>query len=304
MRTRSSRDSHGGVTLALLVLAVLGAIVAGSGTVAAAGETDVRLSPAESTVDAGETTTVAVVVTDPTDGIGSFDVEVTVEDPAVANVTSASLSGSPDFGNTSYDSEREAVTLTASGATIQNDGPVTIANVTLGGVGDGPTSVELTLSAVGDVDGRSYEIADVHDAALSVEGRSNGNDGGPDGIPNTNKTATPTATATQTPSPTPEPAASDEPNVPTAEETTATTEATVTETTDSSSPTRTESTTIPPTDSPTATAAAETTRDGGGAVEPETPTSGSGESLPSPFAIGLGTVIVVAAAGLVYRLTT
>lgn len=233
------------------------------GTASAAGTTSVSLERSEWTVDVGESADVAVVVDAADGGVGSYDVDLTIADPSVVNVTNATVGGSPSFNQTEYDGAG-TVEISASGADTADEGSVTIATVTFTGTEYGRTDVSVTVTALGDEDGNSYDVSETSDTSLRVYGGS-GSSSSDDSTP------TPTETATATPNGTATPNAT---------------------------ATATETATATPDDTPTTTP---TATDQDGAAEPESTTTPSDDSLSDrPLLVVLAGVLVVGILGTGY----
>ncbi|MDS0255857.1 hypothetical protein [Haloarcula argentinensis] len=158
-----------------------------------AGTTRVVVQPSTDTVTVGNTTTVDIVVTSATDGVGSLDIDIASTNGSVATVSNTTVAGNPDTVQTSQGAN--SVRVGATGMDTADSGSAPVVSVTLTGKAVGTSDVELTVAAVGDESGNAYNVTSVRAGTLTVE---SGND-----------TATPTETPTPTPTPTETPTESD-----------------------------------------------------------------------------------------------
>jgi hypothetical protein len=131
--------------IAALAVATIafGLLLAGAGvTTAQTGQPTVSVSSATATVD--DTTTVDVVLTEAPDGLSGYYLDLTVDNPEVATVTSASYSD--EFGLTTdptIDTDGQTVTLEA--ADIEGSISPGATDVTL-------ATVEVASQAAGEVE--------------------------------------------------------------------------------------------------------------------------------------------------------
>jgi hypothetical protein len=131
--------------IAALVVAMIAFSLLWAGTGAATAQTEqptVSVSSATTTVD--DTTTVEIVLTDAPDGLSGYYFDLTVDNPEVATVTSASYS--EEFGLTTdpaIDTDGQTVTLEAA----DTDGSISpgATDVTL-------ATVEIESQAAGEVE--------------------------------------------------------------------------------------------------------------------------------------------------------
>lgn len=152
-----------------------------TGLVLGAGTTTVAVQPDSATVSAGETTTVDIVVESADDGVGSIDLELAVSDAQVANITDVSVAGDPSTVRTT--SDNDSTRIAATGMNTADTGSVTVATVTLEGEASGTTSLDLTVAAVGNESGSSYDVSDTTNGELTVEGDSDSTeDDGPTAV--------------------------------------------------------------------------------------------------------------------------
>jgi len=155
----------------LLVVAAV-TLTAVVSVAAAHGAVQVVFDPAETTVEADERTTVDLVASGTDQGVGAFDLRVTVADPAVvriANVTATRDPGSVDISVTNRTARieaREVGRSSPSGSLVE---------VTLVGNADGTTDLDRTVSMLEPVVGQPY-ATDFEPAPLRVTVRET--DGG------------------------------------------------------------------------------------------------------------------------------
>ncbi|MBX0306061.1 hypothetical protein EGD98_20675 [Halomicroarcula sp. F24A] len=188
-----------------------------------AGTTTVVVQPESTTITAGETTTVDIVVESADDGVGSIDLELTVADASVADITDVSVAGDPSTVRTTADND--STRIAATGMDTADTGSVTVATVTLAGESGGTSPLDLTVAAVGNESGSAYNVSGTTSGELTVEGEAKptptetdddsssgggssndggGFSGGGDDDDDSGSVSTPTATPTATPTPTPD----------------------------------------------------------------------------------------------------
>ncbi|MGB9956582.1 PKD domain-containing protein [Haloferax prahovense] len=167
-------------TRSLLVGVVLLAAVAGSLAFAplaqAAGETTVRLSPVNQSVEANDTTTVDIVVENASEGVRSYDVSVLLERDGVASVADVELKGDPGFSDVTPGDDRQRVRITAGTADTATGSNVTIATVTFTANGTGTAPVALSVNALGDSDNVAYSVSRTVNGSLTVGDADAGED--------------------------------------------------------------------------------------------------------------------------------
>ncbi len=265
----------------MVALAVLTA--AAAGVAAAAGTTDVMLSPENDAVELGASVTYDVVG-EAAGGVGSFEATVSTNDSSVASVRAVDYADDPAHANEPTGTDE--VNLSATGMDTLDDGPVDIATVTVRTERDGVARLSLSVAALGDEQGRSYDVADTQGRTLTVgsgstptegggadggdESDSGDGDDGDDGSGSDGSGSDDGASPTASPTP-------------------------------SATPTPTASPTATDTHTPTATTAANETSTGGGAPSPtETATPSQSESGIPTLAVVAGIVALLAVAGAVY----
>ncbi|WP_121304031.1 hypothetical protein [Haloarcula quadrata] len=155
-----------------------------------AGTTSVVVQPSTDTVTVGNTTTVDIVVTSTTGGVGSLDLDIASTNDSVATVSNTSVAGNPETVQSSE--EANGVRIAATGMDTADSGSTSVVSVTLTGKAAGTSDVDLTVAAVGDESGTAYNVTSVRDGTLTVKSGENATE-----------TPTPTPTATETPTETP-----------------------------------------------------------------------------------------------------
>lgn len=157
-----TRHRLGVVLLGLLLL------TASAVTVSAAGSTDVSLDEAETSTAVGGTTTVDVVVGNADGGVGAYNVTVAVDDPDVASIADVELGGDPGLDAVDVSDDGSSVTVQAALMDTNDTGPVTIATVTIAGENAGESDISLTVSTLGDEDGRAYSVTETRGSFVQV----------------------------------------------------------------------------------------------------------------------------------------
>lgn len=156
-------------------------IVLGSvGLAAGAGGTTVSLTPDERTISESGSTTFDIVVADAAGGVGAYAVHVELDDPAVGTITNATVPGSSGLVDVNVSEDGSAVSIEAALLDTADTGSVTVANVIVRGDDAGQSGVSLTVDALGDEDGNSYDVTGIEDASLQVKTGQNGGGSGGD----------------------------------------------------------------------------------------------------------------------------
>jgi PGF-pre-PGF domain-containing protein len=132
------------------------------------GQTAVSLSPDSTQVDVSSTTTFDIVVESADGGVGAQTTTVTVENSSVAEITDIQLAGSPGLSDVSRAGDNSSVSIEAGLIDTADTGTVTIASITVEGLANGTTSLNLSVTALGDETGADYTLTDINDATLSV----------------------------------------------------------------------------------------------------------------------------------------
>ncbi|AJF27941.1 hypothetical protein SG26_19445 (plasmid) [Haloarcula sp. CBA1115] len=165
-----------------------------------AGTTSVVVQPSTDTVTVGNTTTVDIVVTSTTDGVGSLDLDIASTNGSVATVSNTSVAGNPETVQSAE--EANGVRIAATGMDTADSGSISVVSVTLTGEAAGTSDVDLTVAAVGDESGTAYNVTSVRDGTLTVESGDN-TAATPTETPTPTPTETETPTSTETPTETP-----------------------------------------------------------------------------------------------------
>lgn len=160
-RTLTTRTAAG-----LVGLVVVFAAVASVATLV--GTTTVSLSPADGSVDAGETTRVAVVVGDVDGGVGALNVTVRVADPWRASIESVDLHGDPGVHRVWHADDGSSVTVSAALADTADAGDVTVATVVVRGHHAGAVDLDVGVETLGNEDGAGYVVSETRGATLQV----------------------------------------------------------------------------------------------------------------------------------------
>jgi hypothetical protein len=137
-----------------------------------AGETSVELvgTDSDGTIGIAGSNTYDVVVTNADGGVGAFALTVSSSDASTATVTDATIVPDPVSGETTTEVEvtDSSATLEAALLDTADSGSVTIGTVTLTGAGAGTASVDLSVNALGNEAGDSYEVITTPGASLEV----------------------------------------------------------------------------------------------------------------------------------------
>jgi hypothetical protein len=174
----------------LVVLAAAVAVVA-AGPVAGAGETTVRLVPDADRVNAGETTTVDVVVTDVDGGVGALNVTVTAG--GGASITDASVGGGAGLTSVETAPDGSAVRVVAAILDTDDTGSATVATLTVEADAAGTADLAVRVTELADETGETYDVTAAEGASLTVVDESTAT------APPRTATDAPTATSTDTP---------------------------------------------------------------------------------------------------------
>ena len=134
-------------------------------------ESALSLQPDRRTIDTGATTTYDVVVETAEDGVGAYDVTVSVGDTAVATISDAEFRGDPAQDTREMDlaGDGSSVSLAAATADTDDSGSVSIAQVTVHGESTGSTDLSLTAAALGTEGGQDYTVTGTNGATVHVE---------------------------------------------------------------------------------------------------------------------------------------
>jgi hypothetical protein len=156
---------------AVLTISVTTAGIAFTGTTSAASATTISLTPTDQTIDAGDTATYEVVVDSATDGIGTQEYNLTLDNPSLAGIDSIDIAGSPGLKTVDIadDGSRARVEIAYLSTAIEETGSVTIATVTVSGNAAGEANLTLSDPAIADTGGAPYDITDTSSATVQVQ---------------------------------------------------------------------------------------------------------------------------------------
>jgi len=134
------------------------------------GEVTVAVEPSTSQVGLDEEITVDVVITDPSNGVGSYEITGSISDPAVANFTAIEETRTSGSGSASVGSD--GATATADRALLDDAfasaDTVTIATLTLSGEATGTTELDIDTATIGDEGGTEYTVSETQSATIEV----------------------------------------------------------------------------------------------------------------------------------------
>jgi hypothetical protein len=163
------------ISVAVAALVVLSM---GAGVASAAGTTDLSVSAGTETLAPGETTTVEVVLDTADGGVGSGQLQASLTDPSVAEITDITVGNDPGTQSDPIFEENGSAVQAAYAFDDTNDtGSVTVAEVTVEAKAEGSTDVELSAPpdiadgslTFGDESGASYVLDSVGSTTLTVE---------------------------------------------------------------------------------------------------------------------------------------
>uniref|UniRef100_UPI0004748588 PKD domain-containing protein n=1 Tax=Halorubrum sp. T3 TaxID=1194088 RepID=UPI0004748588 len=132
--------------------------------------TAVSLSPESELVAVGDAAEYDVVVESADGGVGAYSMTVTVDDPSVASITGANLSGVENGGLTDVQIAADGSSVTVEAVLIDTDdsGNVSLGTVTVESATEGSTNVSLDVSELGDEAGSTYEVTGTSGATLEA----------------------------------------------------------------------------------------------------------------------------------------
>ncbi|WP_216635665.1 5'-nucleotidase C-terminal domain-containing protein [Haloferax sp. Q22] len=123
-------------------------------------------------VPLGDTRTFDITASDAADGVGAYELTLTVGDSSVARITDVQFHDEPGFSAINISDDGSAVRIEAAGIDADgdaNDSQV-LATVTVEGVAlDGSTALELTPTATYDSNGTAYAVSRIDNRAVGVE---------------------------------------------------------------------------------------------------------------------------------------
>ncbi|QUO47756.1 PKD domain-containing protein [Halorubrum ruber] len=132
--------------------------------------TAVSLSSESELVAVGDAAEYDVVVESADGGVGAYSMTVTVDDPSVASITGANLSGVENGGLTDVQIAADGSSVTVEAVLIDTDdsGNVSLGTVTVESATEGSTNVSLDVSELGDEAGSTYEVTGTSGATLEA----------------------------------------------------------------------------------------------------------------------------------------
>jgi len=131
--------------------------------------TEVGLSPESDLVAVGDSAEYDVVVDDADGGVGVYSMTVAVDDPSVASITDADLSGvSENLTDVQIAEDGSSATIEAVLVDTNDTGSVTLGTVTVESAAEGTTTVSLDVAELGDESGNAYEVTATSGATLEA----------------------------------------------------------------------------------------------------------------------------------------
>jgi subtilisin family serine protease len=113
----------------------------------------INFVPYEENVSKGETTTYDIVMSNVSDGVGSFDVTVSLNIPPIGGITRAHVVPAATSSTVNIGASNDVVDITASGLDTDDTGNATIAKLTAQGVTPGVTGIRVDATSLRDEDG-------------------------------------------------------------------------------------------------------------------------------------------------------
>lgn len=163
----TSQSTYRRLAVVLAVVALLAMIVATIALpAAAAGQTGVRLVPETDQLSVGQTTTVEVVATNADGGVGAYNATVSLDDE-YATITNASA-GNARLKRIAVADDGSSAHLAVALLDTPDQGPVTIATITVEGTATGASDLSVRVHALGDEQGRNYQVAETEGVSLRV----------------------------------------------------------------------------------------------------------------------------------------
>jgi hypothetical protein len=152
-----------------LLIAVLVTISVAATPAAAAVSTDVETNASTNSLSVGETATIDVVVTNGTEGIGSYGFTASTSDNTTLEIVSVDLNGNVSAGLSSANVADDNGSATASAAGVQDTGISTVATITVRAVSNGSADVSLSNVQLGYADGSDdYDLGTVGSSSFTV----------------------------------------------------------------------------------------------------------------------------------------
>ena len=129
---------------------------------------DIRLEPQSQTIPTGSTTMSDIYVERVTHGVGSYNYTIEVGNATVSQIRDVSLAGDPGVRDVDVSEDNSSVTVVGALADTVDRGAVQIGTITLTGQTVGETTLNLSVTALSDEQGRTYTIGDVFNGTVVV----------------------------------------------------------------------------------------------------------------------------------------
>lgn len=134
------------------------------------GGISLSLSPTNASASPGGNTTLDIQASDISNGVGAFNLNVSVDNTSVATITS--IEATDDFPSSfvsiSIASDGSEANIEAAAGDTADTGTVTIAPVTISAESPGTADISLSVETIGDEAGSPYTVSTVSNATLSA----------------------------------------------------------------------------------------------------------------------------------------
>lgn len=131
--------------------------------------TTADISPDNKEVPINGTSTVDVVINNADNGIGAYEMELSVANADVVEISDMELTNDPLIEDVVINNQNSSVMVeVAMGENVHEPGNVTVATVTLEGVNDGSTELDFDSVNVADADDTQYTITDTDGSSLTA----------------------------------------------------------------------------------------------------------------------------------------
>jgi 2',3'-cyclic-nucleotide 2'-phosphodiesterase (5'-nucleotidase family) len=119
----------------------------------------------------GEKRTFEVTASEVPDGVGAYELRISVGDTGVGRITDIEAAGTPGFADSSISEDNRSATVDVADASGADDSTQTLAIVTVEGVSYGKsTTLELTpVAGPFDPDGNAYTVSRIDNRVVTVE---------------------------------------------------------------------------------------------------------------------------------------
>jgi hypothetical protein len=163
--------AHRSLAPLVVTLLLVSSVVSLAAPAAAAAEPTVSLVPASDEVSVDETTTVDVVVRGAGNGVGAYNATITVDDRTT--ITDVSVGGDAGLKRVEVAGDGSSARIVAALMDTGEDAsrPITIATLTVRGVGDGTSEAGLRVTELVDENGGTYEVAAADGTSMRVADR-------------------------------------------------------------------------------------------------------------------------------------